>query len=758
MEDYQSTAKNLIDELALELMMLEPKDVPGWEAIISHLDELAALSKNAAKTRFSDLAKDIKSIVEELVSDKLPSPQQGIKQIGDGVTLFQEILRDVDDIEVSSEKIGRFLHDRGLSDETPTDSYDTPVKDEGDDSRDNSLEKQIPDMSPDISKDKELIESFIMESLEHLSTIEVDVLTLEQEPDNISVINSIFRLFHTIKGVSGFLNLSDIGRLAHQTETLLDDARDEKIVVDETITDVILDAVDLMKAMIEHLGKSLDSDTIEPADFGLEAFLDRLRKLQAGEVEDEVPVESVSAPKEDGSDTGSILIEKGIVTEQEVAEALDKQAGPPPSDKKIGEILIQDKKVAARDVAGALRDQKSLRGTPPSAASVALTSFVKVDTQKLDNMVDMVGELVITEAMLRQGMSDLAAQNKKLYTDLAQLGRTTSEIQKISLSLRMVPIKQTFQKMIRLVRDLSKKSGKLVNLEMIGEETEIDRNMVDEIYDPLVHMVRNSMDHGIEDPEKRKVLGKPETGEVILKAYHRGGNIVIHVSDDGKGLDREKIVKRAIERNLISSGDDLSDQDIYGLILQPGFSTADKVTDVSGRGVGMDVVKRVLDNLRGNIEIHSVKDQGTTILMKLPLTLAIIDGIMMRAGNRDFIIPTVSVVEFLRPDRSAYSCVVNSGEMIKIRDSLYPLIRLHEHFGFDPGHENPWDAIVVVAESEGQRKCILVDELIGKQEVVIKSMGEQIKNVKGMAGGAILADGRVGLIIDVAGLFELSEK
>lgn len=208
MESYQNTARELVDELALELMMLESKDVTGWEAIISHLDELAALSKNAGKTRFSDLAKDIKSIVEELVSDKLPSPQQGIKQIGDGVTLFQDILRDVDDIEACSEKIGRFLHDRGLSDETAADSYDTPVKDEEDESKDNRLEKQIPDVSPDvspdISKDKELIESFIMESLEHLSTIEVDVLTLEREPDNFGVINSIFRLFHTIKGVSGF--------------------------------------------------------------------------------------------------------------------------------------------------------------------------------------------------------------------------------------------------------------------------------------------------------------------------------------------------------------------------------------------------------------------------------------------------------------------------------------------------------------------------------------------------------------------------
>ena len=754
MESYLSTARNLIDEFALELVLLEPKDVQGWGYILNHLDELVALTKNAGKAPLSDLAKGIKSIVEELVLGELLSPEQGIKQIGDGVALFQDILRDVDDIDAFSERIEMYLCDSGQSDDTPADP-DVPANDEENESKGISVEKQIPD----ISKDKELIENFIIESLEHLATIEVDVLTLEQNPDNLDVINGIFRLFHTIKGVSGFLNLSDISRLAHHTEALLDDARNELLVVDDSITDVILDAVDLMKAMIEHLRQSLDTDTVEPADFGLETFLDRLNKLHAGEVEKEVPVESVYSPKADGTDTGSILIEKGIVSEQDVTEALEKQAGPPPSYKKIGEILLEDKKVAAKDVAGALRDQKKIRGVPPSALkSAAVIGSVKVETKKLDNMVDMVGELVITEAMLRQGMSNLVGQDKKLYTDLAQLGRITSDIQKISMSLRMVPIKQTFQKIIRLVRDLSKKSGKLVKLEMVGEETEIDRNMVDEIYDPLVHMVRNSIDHGIEAPDKRKAMGKSETGKVILKAYHKGGNIVIHISDDGRGLDREKVIQKAIERNLISSSDDLSDQDIYDLILQPGFSTAEKVTDVSGRGVGMDVVKRVLDKLRGKVEIHSVKDQGTTILMKMPLTLAIIDGIMVRAGDRDFIIPTVSVVEFLKPDRSAHSCVVNSGEMIKIRDRLHPLIRLHKIFGFDPVHENPWEAIVVVTESEGRRKCVLVDELIGKQEVVIKSLGERVKNVKGMAGGAILADGRVGLILDVAGLFELSEN
>ncbi|MCK4485141.1 MAG: chemotaxis protein CheA [Desulfobacterales bacterium] len=749
MDDYLNTVKELLDKLALEVVMLEPEDVPGLGVVLNRLDEIIGVFKEAGKESFADFGKAVKSIAEKLLLGDLSEPEVGIKQIGDGVSLFQEISRDADDVGTASKKIAKYLSECGLSDAMPADG-------EGEESKEDAMEKQDGTM-PDISQDRELVENFIMEALEHLGTIEVNVLALEQDPGNREVLDAIFRPFHTIKGVSGFLNLSDINRLGHEVETLLDDARNEKLTVDETITDVVLDAVDLMKAMINHLRQELETGTVEPADFGLEAFFDRLRKLQVGEVE-EVQT-SESPPKGDGTDTGTILVEKGIVTDQDVAEALEKQAGPPPSDKKIGEILLEDKKATAREVAGALRDQKTLRGASGVGEKGAESArFVKVDTQKLDNMVDMVGELVITQAMLGEDMSGLVGQDKKLYANLGQLRRITSEIQKISMSMRMTPIKQTFQKMIRLVRDLSRKSGKQVSLDMIGEETEIDRNMVDEIYDPLVHMVRNSIDHGIERPEVRKAMGKPEAGTVVLKAYHKGGNIVIEISDDGRGLDRDKIIKKAIERNLIRSGENVSDQEIYGLVFQPGFSTADEVTDVSGRGVGMDVVKRAIDKLRGALDIDSVKDQGTTVLMKLPLTMAIIDGITVRAGDRDYIIPTTSVVESIRPDRADCNTVVDRGEMIKIRESLYPLVRLHELFEFEPAHHNPWEAIVVVAETDGRRKCILVDELIGKQEIVIKSLGEQLKGVKGMAGGAILADGRVGLILDVPGLFEISEN
>jgi two-component system, chemotaxis family, sensor kinase CheA len=741
MEEYVTKAEEILNKLALDVVMLEPDNVEGLGGILNHFDELIGLFEHAGKEIFVDLAQSLRSIAENLALQQYggAESEQNIKRMEQGISLCQESLRDPDDEKACGRKFSEFVG--ACNDNAAGEQQDARPESEAADNA-----------STDFFEDKELIESFVMESLEHLGTIEVNVLSLEQDPENVEVMNAIFRPFHTVKGVSGFLNLKDINRLAHEVETLLDDARNRKLAVDETITDLILDAVDLLKGMIDHVQQGLDTGKVGDADFGLDDFLDRLRRARPGEADAEVAEETIRHPKRDGADVGDILIEKGVVSEQVVAGALQRQTE---SGKRLGEILIEEKQTNAREVATALREQKRLRGDVPSVQKTA--AFVKVDTQKLDNMVDMVGELVITQAMLGQDISALAVGNQRLFSNLSQLGRITSDIQRTSMSLRMVPIKQTFDKMIRLVRDLSKKSGKKVNLEMVGEDTEIDRNMVDEIHDPLVHMVRNSVDHGIEKPEDRKAAGKPESGTVKLKAYHKGGNIVIEISEDGRGLDREKIIRRATERNLITSGQELTDQEIYGLIFQAGFSTAEKITDVSGRGVGMDVVKRAVEKMRGKVEIDSVKGRGTTVLIKLPLTLAIIDGISVRAGDRDFIIPTVSVLESIRPQRSAYNRVVNQGEMIKIRGNLHPLIRLHDAFHFEPKHRNPWDAIVVVAESDGRRKCLLVDELVGKQEVVIKSLGEHLKKVKGLAGGAILADGRVGLIIDVAGLFDIGE-
>jgi two-component system chemotaxis sensor kinase CheA len=344
-------------------------------------------------------------------------------------------------------------------------------------------------------------------------------------------------------------------------------------------------------------------------------------------------------------------------------------------------------------------------------------------------------------------------KSQKLQRKLAQLTRITAELQKTAMAMRLVPVGPLFRRMARLVRDLARQFGKRVELEAVGGDIELDRTIVEELADPLMHMVRNSLDHGIEPPSEREARGKPGTARLLLRAHHQAGQVVIEISDDGRGLDRQRILAKAVERGLVTSGEGLSDNDVCNLIFQPGFTTAAQVTNVSGRGVGMDVVRRHVEKLRGRIEIRSTPGAGATFLVKLPLTLAIIDGLVVGVGRERYILPLFAVREMFRPSEETLWTVQQRSEMALVRGSLMPVLRLHRRFNLTPKSENPRDGVLVVAEVEGERFCLLVDELIGKQEVVIKSLGEVFRNVSGVAGGAIMGDGRVGLILDLEKLF-----
>jgi two-component system chemotaxis sensor kinase CheA len=322
----------------------------------------------------------------------------------------------------------------------------------------------------------------------------------------------------------------------------------------------------------------------------------------------------------------------------------------------------------------------------------------------------------------------------------------------------MVPVQGVFQKMTRLARDLSHKAAKPVDFVTSGEETELDRTVVDRISDPLIHMVRNAIDHGIEPAQDRTKAGKNPTGRVELRAFHQAGNIVIEIQDDGKGLDKDRILKKAIEQRLVESSQDLPDDDIFKLIFHPGLSTAEKVTAVSGRGVGMDVVKKNIESLRGRIEIRSQRAKGTTFTIRLPLTLAVIDGQIVRIGDACYIIPINSIVRSLRPTREQVSSVQGRGEMVLERGQLMPLVRLYKLFGVRPSTEDPTQALIVVVEGEGRNCCLLVDDLLAQQQVVIKSLGETMGKVRGVSGGAIMGDGRVTLILDIPGLIQLAQE
>jgi len=368
----------------------------------------------------------------------------------------------------------------------------------------------------------------------------------------------------------------------------------------------------------------------------------------------------------------------------------------------------------------------------------------------------MVGELVIAHSMVAQDGLVVSGGNHGLAKKVAHTTKIVRELQDISMSMRMVPLKATFSKMARLARDVSRKLGKNVNFLTDGEDTEIDRNLVDIVNDPLVHMVRNAVDHGIETPAERRAAGKPEQGTVKLSAYHSAGAVVVEISDDGKGLDREVLVAKARERGLIAEGVELSEREVYNLIMEPGFSTAQVVTDVSGRGVGMDVVKKNIERLRGAIEIRSEQGAGSVFKMSLPLTLAIIDGMVIRVGPETYVLPTISIIRSVKPADTDIATVFQQGEMLRLQGDLIPLYRMSQIYGIRAAREKLTDAIVVVVEDEDRQAGLVIDELVGRQQVVIKSLGETMKNLPGISGGAIMPDGRVGLILDVGGLLRFA--
>lgn len=403
------------------------------------------------------------------------------------------------------------------------------------------------------------------------------------------------------------------------------------------------------------------------------------------------------------------------------------------------------------------RTEKKSSGSAASATPVSASSeTVRVDRDRLDKMINQIGELVIGTSMVEQDWFRFHPDMES--SALVQLGKIVRDLQEMSLSLRMVPIAASFQKMTRIVRDLSHRLGKQIQLETEGEDTELDKTVVDQIGDPLLHMVRNSVDHGIETPEERIAVGKSPEGTICLKAYHQGGNFIIEIQDDGRGLDRDRILRKAIERGIVSENDDLSDEDVYGLIFEAGFSTAEQVTDVSGRGVGMDVVRRNVEALQGSISIRSPKGKGCRMIVRLPLTLAILDGLLVRVSNDSYVVPLLSVVESIKPNSNDVQKVLARGEVITLRGEIVPLLRLDRILNLQREHGTGDDGLLVIVEDQGRKYALVVDELLGQQQVVIKNLETNFQKVPGVAGATILGDGRVALILDINGICGLSVR
>lgn len=386
-------------------------------------------------------------------------------------------------------------------------------------------------------------------------------------------------------------------------------------------------------------------------------------------------------------------------------------------------------------------------------------SSIRVSIDKVDSLINMVGELVITQSMLGQlGQNFDITRVQRLQEGLAQLEHNTRELQESVMKIRMMPISFVFSRFPRLVRDVSQSLNKKINLVMSGENTELDKTVMEKIGDPMVHLIRNSIDHGIEIPEVRVAAGKSETGTVVLNAFHQSGNIVIEIKDDGAGLNTDRILQKAMENGLVAEGATLSQEQIFDLIFQPGFSTADVVSDLSGRGVGMDVVRRNIASLNGSIEVSSERNKGSRFIIRLPLTLAILDGQLVRVGNHIYIFPLVSIVESIQLDERTVNNVGGHSDVLQLRDEYVPIMQLHEIFDIDIENHKDSESIVVVVETDGEKVGVVVDELLGQQQVVIKSLEENYKKVDGISGATILGDGTVALIIDVSGMSKMGSS
>lgn len=600
-----------------------------------------------------------------------------------------------------------------------------------------------PPSVPSVTWDEqelELVAEFLHESQEATNTIDQILLEIEKEGPDSERINRLFRAFHTLKGVASFLRLNQIVALTHNAETMLDMVRSGKLVATTGVIDLVFDATTLLRSLLAAVESSAATSNPLAHVSGVSGLIERIQATTNGSS----PPGS-AMPAQPGNRIGEILLENGAISESQLQQALAAQQT---SGRKLGEELIVEGAVPAKAVAQALRGQSTA-----SAQSGKAKELVKVDLERVDSLVETIGELVIVESMVSNA-PEIRALPPHLRNYLGQFAKITRELQEMGMCMRMVPLRSEFQKMARMVRDLTRRSNKLVRVELRGEQTEMDRSMVEQIADPLVHLIRNAVDHGVELPSERAAQGKPETATIVLSASHEGGSIVIEISDDGRGINRERVLAKAISQGLVAESAHLSETQIYDLLFMPGFSTAAQVTEISGRGVGMDVVKRNIEAIRGRIITQSTPGRGTSFRLVLPLTLAIIDGMVIRCGGERFIVPTLNIIESLQPTRDMLFSIAGTHEHILVRGKSLPLIRLGDLLDVDAPEVDPTKALVIIVESMRAQVALLVDEVVMKHQVVIKTLSNELGVSQVFAGAAILSNGRVGLILNVESLVE----
>ncbi len=615
---------------------------------------------------------------------------------------------------------------------------------------------------------QEILEDFLVEAFELVEQIDHDLVELETNPEDLELLNRIFRVAHTVKGSSSFLNFDVLTKLTHHMEDVLNKARHGELKITPDIMDVVLESIDRMKTLLNSI-RDNGNDTAIGMNIG--PICARLTAISEGESpssaeSNEAPAE---APKEEPAPALEPEVDVNQLSDSEVEAEIERLL-------KARKAEDQARRAQKKQNAASPTNSKPAASTPKAentekkvpasgGGGGGMDQTIRVEVKRLDHLMNLIGELVLGKNRLLKIYDDVEEryEGEKFLEELnqvvSQLSIITTDVQLAVMKTRMQPIAKVFNKFPRVVRDLSRELGKHIELEITGEETELDKSIVEEIGDPIMHMIRNSCDHGIEDPATRAANGKPEKGIVQLKAYNEGNHIVVEITDDGKGLDANGLKAKAIEKNLITEreADQMTDKEAFALIFKPGFSTATKVTNVSGRGVGMDVVKTNIEKLNGVIEIDSELGKGSSFKLKIPLTLAIIQSLLVGTQEEYYAIPLASVLETVRvPIDDIYT--IEGKNVLRLRDEVLSLVRLSDVFGVKQVLESGDQTYVVVIGVAESKLGIIVDTLIGQEEIVIKSMGDYLQNIQGIAGATIRGDGRVTLIIDVGAMMDMAKE
>lgn len=561
----------------------------------------------------------------------------------------------------------------------------------------------------------EMIEQYLASSMELVELSENNLIILEKEPDNEALVAETFGAIHSLKGNSGFMGYKEIEEISIDIETILDSLRNKELEIDQNIVTILLSSIEQIKTrLIAIKGTESKADQIIRENSEVEKTISQTQKIEDSE------------------------IEKDYQNDKNIETINEHNSHPANKQQKL------------KEVSAIKKDQFSNNST-------IQRNDIRVETNKIDKLFDLVGELITIESMVTKNPDITNLELPNFMKAANMLNKITRELQEISMSIRMMPIESLFNKMKRLVRDVSIKMKKKIELEISGQETEMDKNVIDEIADPLVHILRNAIDHGVESPETRLANGKSETGKIKLSAKYEGNEILIVIEDDGAGINRNIIVEKAIERGLISANDKLTDKEVFMLIFEPGFSTAKQITDISGRGVGMDVVKKNIEKLRGSIDIDSKLNFGSTFTLRIPLTLAIMESMLIRIGDSQFALPILSLRESFKCQKENITVTMDGLEVVKIRKEVLPIIRIHELLNIETTSKRLEDGILMVIETRDKRVCLFADEIVGQQQAVIKGLSEYIGKVAGIMGCMILGDGSIGLILDIESLIALAD-